>query len=403
MLKSHLLGVVLFALSVVTTQVVADDAYLDQERLPTYQQMMNLNPAERAQYFMGLRKILVEFEKINKGKSGTLFVYEQEPRPDYQALLNLLSGFMPEATAEPLSAANPSAASPGGPNAPDQGAWVGKPESYFKNGKYYAGTCDQISGYGTVTWCTHTKRSDSDPIYDSTAVNKQIADSRQQAAQTQMDDIRKNWHDPKHPGNSSGSGTQLAGSGKANTNAGSTCDGKADDKTMQTYRQHGGDTTCIYAGNMSTYQDNTERKAGSCKKVSSMCLTSSCTGDDKVSCSGAKPILCNPMIFGFQKDGKHAYCVKAGGDATQACNDAAPPVDMGQDDFTKKFSSDVWRDYADKFNAACVQDSEVVAAFCMECKALKVRLAALNLEFHRKLMKNDGTLNDDLGSARSSH
>lgn len=158
------------------------------------------------------------------------------------------------------------------------------------------------------------------------------------------------------------------------------------DQSIASFREkfyRGPDNLCVYGGNLSQYA-NGEKKAGGCSPHSQFCVESldcknPATGDrwkPTFQCA-SNQIICNPLLFGIQSDGKTPFCVSRGPYATAHCEAASENSDQGSwENITGM--RDAWNMFAQSFNKLCAANSDGANFFCRECHSMKRRLYYMN-------------------------
>ncbi len=131
---------------------------------------------------------------------------------------------------------------------------------------------------------------------------------------------------------------------------------------------------CVFAGNISHYIDN-DKRVGRCQAVYNFSYSK---GKPELSCGSYKKIVCNPMVFGVQKDGA-PYCVAAKGQATKDCNEASTPETRMPDFLNQEVDGirETWDQFANGFNRVCKSQARR-QYFCEECNVMMSRLHEMN-------------------------
>lgn len=106
---------------------------------------------------------------------------------------------------------------------------------------------------------------------------------------------------------------------------------------------------------------------------------------------GASETMCNPMVFGFQDDGK-PLCIKLGQNVTNQCKAKADSVGntpkkiaeqlMGKTEATKKIPiddlADRWREFREGLTALC-EPGASLEFHCNECATMDIQIRAMNM------------------------
>ena len=136
-----------------------------------------------------------------------------------------------------------------------------------------------------------------------------------------------------------------------------------------------GNVDCIFAGNVSQYIDGNKRP-GRCQAVYSFSYSN---GSPALSCGSYRKIVCNPLIFGVQKDGS-AFCVDAKSNATRDCNTASTKETRSADplNVTTPGIKESWDSFAKGFNSLCKTQGRR-QYFCSECNVMSARVYEMRM------------------------
>ncbi len=161
--------------------------------------------------------------------------------------------------------------------------------------------------------------------------------------------------------------------------------------------------SCVYGGNISQQREGTSRSRGRCKPVRKFTVTA---GDTPKECPEGQTI-CNPLVFGYGEEPTPAgaprapaaerrftvpLCVPAGREATEKCNRKAPKDNANHlfENSSNGFK-DTWNEWKSNLRKMCNEQGEDPAAarfHCKECGIMLERLFALKAEFRGNLCKD---------------
>lgn len=151
---------------------------------------------------------------------------------------------------------------------------------------------------------------------------------------------------------------------------------------------------CIYAGGISRYKDG-QKRSFACAAPFKFCLSSpDCTNNlgepakADFECPSDQ-VICNPLIFGLQEDGKSPFCVSKQSQATQSCDQLAnteksavhPLLSTGESASGWKNTTglrEAWNEFANRINRMCHENKTAKVLQCRECHVIKQRLFNLN-------------------------
>jgi hypothetical protein len=164
-----------------------------------------------------------------------------------------------------------------------------------------------------------------------------------------------------------------------------TCDADKVEKARQQYATDP-NPDCIYAGSISNYQDG-KKRAYKCVAPSQFCygsMTCARANGERLkadySCA-TNQVICNPLLFGVQADGKSPFCIEKGAQATSTCDetskaDKGAVSPLGQ---THAGLKEAWNDFSDHLYKMCNENKIAAALHCAECDVITKRLFALNV------------------------
>jgi hypothetical protein len=394
----NLLPLTLIVFMIPRAHSVQPDPHLSE--LPTYFELMSLSPAKRIEYMNHIREILVAAADAGNGVANALIADTDEPSSpiELRGILALMAGWIPEAYAA---------------------GWFNQSINQIRtwdagslnSPQYYSEKCTALVTRGGTQRCANWQslgRTDSKGTPLASAQQPNVG--------------------PFKPGSNSNSKANPDGSvPQANgTNAIDKDESKdipkidpkqqsatemdcskVDPKAMDNFRKKKELSNCVYAGNMSEYT-SPDRKAGTCKKVTSYCLSSAkpCPDEQNIKCPSGQA-ACNPLVFGLDTSGgaqssggkagaagksagnsksgtdkPNLYCVPASGAAiTDACDKKAP---KNKDSLGLLGGAihDNWKDFSEGFNMLC-NDEVGKASHCSECKTIATRLKALNANYFK--------------------
>ena len=92
-------------------------------------------------------------------------------------------------------------------------------------------------------------------------------------------------------------------------------------------------------------------------------------------------MICNPLLFGVQADGRSPFCVEKSAQATLACDSASSADDGAVTPLDQEHAGlkEVWNNFADRLFKMCHQNKIAAALHCAECEIATKRLFALNV------------------------
>jgi hypothetical protein len=376
----------------------------------SYNQLMRLNTDQRNEYMKDLRSLLVTLSQMSaKSKRGGLFA---EQLSELNTQVVWLEMVLPRAEALGFGTF-PRAKKAGTPDTAtskntDAGAPATKADRGSKKVNLVNLPCEgnglSASKIDGQRVCQEGKSDQSDKCSEGTIPVKQtkegkftcitresfnqIADekirkafctSRADATSAQAIEFAKNCPadgakiaSPAEP--AAKASVQASASGCEQPEP-STC---ADFEQAKTdYHKESNHSTCIYAGNFSSYPAN-RATFGNCDRPRKA-FGLKC--DDQPG-----TVICNPLIFGVHKDGS-AICIPTSATATQKCNDEVddlqkPTSALGyQEDYLAQGPfKDHWDEFANKFNSSCFPSDSPIARFhCSECIVMRKRLLKMQL------------------------
>ncbi len=193
-----------------------------------------------------------------------------------------------------------------------------------------------------------------------------------------------------------GAGTPVAASSEEVTEVRSpelrTCEPKAQvtcdaDAIEDARRRYVSDSNpdCIYAGSVVGYEGGVKRSF-KCEPPRSFCFgSSSCRSDSGEAMSpafscGMKGVLCNPLLFGVQSDGKTPFCVDRTANATLSCEarSSEDPEAVQILDSEHAGVREAWDEFAGRLNQLCEGNATAKTLHCEECQVIRERLFKLN-------------------------
>jgi len=432
--------------------------------MPTYHQLMSLSPIDRLNFLTDLRNVMTAARIMSIGNPDGLVTEVEQPRPQdkYAAIMELL---FPKASAagmawydgflDSLPGMNSKMTAPNmyGQTVPSHN-WQadGSRDLYTCHGTYDIGNGQQGCNKWDVThlsadqWNAYKNKplnttqdkaatdeidrqmkanQDDSPSKPSDATLKPTAPAPPALAMTQTDKEANGRHTPgieNYDATDMGKNNQMA-QNKPNNQSETAKVCTAPTKAQQDDFHHKGyATTCIYAGNMSRFKDNTNRETGTCDGPNSWCSAGDkpkCDGGEKISCPKGK-VICSPYVYGLKdSDAKTPYCTDTGPNATMDCDAKAGKLpDKATDKlayynkhygFLQKKGTAIengWTEYAQAANGSCQGTrtaDEFKAVHCRECTVIKNRLSFLHKAYDDKgLMSTTVPTEADPGSTNSN-